>query len=121
MQTKNAITNNVLNNSEVQQISTHNYNLRPRNNNFDVKLGKFVGMITQIEQQIRDIGPRAMDALVKELKQLVDKEVFSAVYKKDVPVKKNGKLDYLTDKSFVKVKRDDTVKVRTVVGGQRAV
>jgi hypothetical protein len=121
LQTTNAITNNVLNNSEVQQISTHNYNLRPRNNNFDVKLGKFVGMITQIEQQIRDIGPRAMDALVKELKQLVDKEVFSAVYKKDVPVKKNGKLDYLTDKSFVKVKRDDTVKGRTVVGGHKQI
>ena len=93
------------------------YDLRPRLKKFDAKLGKFVGY-TNIEQQIKSIGIKAEEAVENELKQLIEKKVFKPIHKDQIPKNiQTGKQNILLNKTFIKVKRDETVKGRTVLRG----
>lgn len=91
-----------------------NYNLRKSEEDNT----EFIALT--IQQQVHQSGIKGLKAVVKELKQLNDKEVFEPVILdnilKNENVKKNSILNI---KTFLKVKKDKSVKARAVAGGHR--
>jgi hypothetical protein len=90
-------------------ISTHRYNLR----SYD-KIYATTTTNLSIKQSI-ELGPTHIDAIIKELQQLFDFEVWRPL--KEYEIKDKSKA--IPSKIFVKEKRDGKVKARLVAGGHK--
>ena len=99
-----------------------NYNLRDGIKVHEVKdvddNNEFVAIT--IQQQVHSMGKKGLKALVKELKQLKDKDVFEPIHLYKLMERANfSKKSILSMKTFLKEKRDLSIKGRAVAGGHR--
>jgi negative regulator of genetic competence, sporulation and motility len=111
-------------NTSVNNTQSH-YNLRERrsfwknkaNDENDNSMSKgFVGVHRHVSliDEVKEYGKAGVKAVIDELKQMIELQVFEPVHKLDV---KNSK--FITSRMFIKKKNDGIVKARLVAGGHR--
>jgi hypothetical protein len=102
---------------ELNQVNPR-YNLRPKRSapgRWAERDGYAFIHTESLKTTVRKLGSPAMQSALKELKQMVDKKVWTAVKYSDLSLDQRAAV--IRSKMFVKEKKDGTIKARLVAGG----
>ncbi|NBR23750.1 MAG: hypothetical protein EBU08_08270, partial [Micrococcales bacterium] len=95
------------------QSATHRYNLRPRRSNWSERV--FHTSNLEVKRAVEEIGAPAVAGIIREISQLLKKNVWSGV--DDACLSYSQKRKVIRSKIFLKLKSSGMYKARLVAGG----